>query len=112
MKRFTLSLVTLLTAVACLAQRQPSASALAGPFEVSGTVVHSVTGQPLAGVTVTLSLSPNSEPLRVFNTAPRYLPEKPPDIHPVTTSADGKFRFTGLAEGRYSLLAVKRAFSP
>ncbi len=111
MTRLVAIFAVVLASVGVLAQRQPAPSAQSGSYEVTGTVVHASTGEALAGVTVTLSLSPNAEQQRVFDTAPRYLPPNPPQIRPVVTASDGKFAFTGLPPGKYSLLAARRAFS-
>jgi protocatechuate 3,4-dioxygenase beta subunit len=114
MKRLALVFGILLLPLLAVPQRQPaSSSALAGSYQINGTLVHSLTGEPLAGVTVVLSLAPNAEPerQRVFNTAPRYAAPRPPEIRPVVTTSDGEFGFTGLRAGKYSLAASKRGFS-
>ena len=110
MKRAVL-ITILLVATATVAQR--SSPATGASYEANGTVVHALTGEPLAGVTVTLSLSPTAEPeqQRVFDTAPRYLPPTRSEIRPVVTSSDGRFRFPGLAPGKYSLAGARRGFS-
>jgi 5-hydroxyisourate hydrolase-like protein (transthyretin family) len=67
-------------------------SALAG--RITGTVVHAVTGQPLAGVDVAIS------------------PTEQQDLRTeMTTGADGRFVFENVAQGKFSLNARGRGFS-
>ncbi len=79
--------LTLLTASACAQQTR------ATKFRISGTVVNSVTGQPL-------------EQARVFVA----LPQQPGDREVGITGADGRFQFDDLAAGKYTLGAEKHGF--
>src|SRR5690349_20510170 len=102
MKRRSLTLIAFFISLACWAQRQPASAG--GAFRVSGTVVHAQTGEPIAGVTVMLSLSPSMQAdQRAFDPAPRYLPAPRNEIQPVVTAPDGRFSFNRLAPGKYSL---------
>lgn len=94
----------------CLARQQPRSSrAAAGSYQVSGTVVHALTGEPLAGVTVVLS--PNVDLSRQRGTDRTEDESRPAEIRPVLSGKDGSFAFTGLKAGKYSLSAAKRGFS-
>ena len=106
------SLTCLLAALTgtCLARQQPRSSrAAAGSYQVSGTVVHALTGEPLAGVTVVLS--PNADLSRQRGTDRTEDEARPAEIRPVLSGKDGSFAFTGLKAGKYSLSAAKRGFS-
>jgi 5-hydroxyisourate hydrolase-like protein (transthyretin family) len=61
---------------------------------ISGTVVHAVTGQPLAGIDV--SISPTEQRDLVTET---------------TTGADGRFVFENVTRGKFSLIAQGDGFS-
>jgi len=94
----------------CLARQQPRSSrAAAGSYQVNGTVVHALTGEPLAGVTVVLS--PNVDLSRQRGTDRTEDESRPAEIRPVLSGKDGSFVFTGLKAGKYSLSAAKRGFS-
>jgi hypothetical protein len=66
-------------------------------FHIAGTVVNSLTGQPVPGASV--AIAPTSEG------TDRDISKS------VMTGADGKFLFAGLAQGKYSLMATARGFS-
>jgi hypothetical protein len=61
---------------------------------IAGTIVHSITGQPLAGIDV--SISPTEQPDLSVET---------------TTGADGRFVFENVARGKFTLSAHGRGFS-
>ena len=73
-----------------------SAPALHG-FRIAGTVVNSLTGQAVPGASV--AIAPTSEG------TDRDISKS------VTTAADGKFSFTGLSQGKFSLMATARGFA-
>jgi hypothetical protein len=64
------------------------------PGRISGTVVHALTGQPLAGIDV--SISPTEHRDLVTET---------------TTGLDGRFVFENVARGKFSLIAQGSGFS-
>lgn len=74
---------------AALATGQPQAKPPA-TFEISGTAVDALTGQPLTGVHVAVA------PITARN-----------DFHIVVTGEDGRFFFDGLAKGKYALTAQR-----
>jgi hypothetical protein len=67
----------------------------AGTFRIAGTVVSKVDGHPLANAQVAIA-----------NTKARQQPLS------ILTSDDGKFEFTGIPAGKYSLNGAKRGFIP
>ncbi len=88
-----------LCAIGLSAQLQQSASAPAasGPqsYQIAGVVVNSLTGQPIAAASVAIGPTANLNG----------------DISKaITTGADGRFAFTGLVRGKYSLVAAARGF--
>ncbi|MDR3792251.1 MAG: carboxypeptidase regulatory-like domain-containing protein [Terracidiphilus sp.] len=89
-KLWTTSLLAL--AVACGAQRPvyqtPS-------YKVAGTVVNTITGEPVRGATV--KLLSQSE-----NTA----------LSTARTDDEGRFALTGISAGKYRLLAARRGYPP
>src|SRR5215467_11524879 len=86
-------LVPLVAAVCSLSAGQNATSAPAGGSRVAGMVVSKTDGHALAGARVALA-----------NTKARQ--------HPISvmTSDDGKFEFTGIPAGKYSLNGAKRGF--
>ena len=72
---------------------QKSAAPLAGDFQISGTVVDSVTGQPLSNTSVAIApvLQQNA-----FTT--------------IVTAENGHFLFAGLTAGKYTLTAQRRGY--
>lgn len=75
----------LLPVIACAFQQQPAG------FTISGTVVEHATGRPLGGILVIVS--PTTARDRLLS---------------VLTGSDGRFSFTDLPAGKYSLLAQRR----
>ena len=107
---FGLTLLLVALAGTCSARQQPRSSrTAAGSYQVNGTVVHALTGEPLAGVTVVLS--PNVELSRQRGTDRTEAEARPAEIRPVLSGRDGSFAFTGLKADKYSLSAAKRGFS-
>ena len=100
----------LLSVAGIAAQQAPAAPSSAMPprpaasaaqqnhgFRIAGTIVNSLTGQPLPGASVAIApTSQGSE--REISTS-------------VRTGADGRFAFTGLTLGKYSLMAAARGFT-
>jgi hypothetical protein len=108
MKRLLLLLVT---CIACAAAQQPSKPArptTAATYQVSGKVIHAITGEPLAATVVTLS--PSIDPQR---RGPVNLVEesRSEEIHPVVSGSDGSFAFPNVKPGKYMLSAMRRGFS-
>jgi uncharacterized surface anchored protein len=91
------ALLSVLAALPVQAQSRPPASAgtaVAGIYRVAGTVVNSVTGEPVRGATVgVLTLEDSSR------------------IGAAQSSNDGRFSIGGLAAGKYQLTASKRGYS-
>ncbi len=101
--------VALLLTATCVAWQQPKQPrAGSSNYEVSGRVVNAVTSEPLAGVTVSLSLNQEGPRQRMLNRGndPSRL-----EINPVVTDKDGGFAFSGLKPGKYSLGGAKRGFA-
>ncbi len=89
--------LALLIAALCLPLRSPaqnSAPAQDGTFRIAGTVVSKSDGHPLANARVILA-----------SVKARQSPQS------VITSDDGKFEFTGMPAGKYSLTGAKRGFT-
>lgn len=91
MRFFSRTLVSVLFAAA-LAAGQPQAKPPA-TFEISGTAVDALTGQPLTGVHVAVA------PVAARNT-----------FRIVVTGEDGRFFFDGLAKGKYTLTAQRTGY--
>jgi len=83
----------LLLAAGLSAQAAPARSTTT--YRIAGKAVDSLTGQPLAGVRVSIYATENSELSRR-----------------VITGAAGHFAFTGLPAGKYSLLASALGYRP
>lgn len=62
-------------------------------FQISGTVVHALNGEPLAGVEV--AIAPTA---------------KRDDFETTVTDASGRFLFKGVAAGKYVLMGKRRGF--
>ncbi len=67
------------------------------PLRIAGVVVNSLSGQPVPSVRVAIA--------RVTQGTDRDIDQA------VTTGPDGKFAFTGLTRGKYSLMATARGYS-
>ena len=99
--------LTLVLALAAL-----PAALRAQQFEVAGRVTDAVAGTPLAHAAVAiepLEDSPGGAP------APRFGRQRgapPTALAAATTGADGSFRFSGVAAGRYALRASRRGYLP
>jgi 5-hydroxyisourate hydrolase-like protein (transthyretin family) len=90
LKRACWFALTLLLALAPLpAHPQPAA----GPYRIAGTVVNSVTGEPVARATVALLAEANSE-----------------TVGTVETDSEGRFALARLPAAKYQLTASKRGF--
>ncbi len=74
-----------------------AAAPVAQPLRISGTAVNSLTGQPVAAARVASA--------RVTRGTDRDISQS------VTTGPDGRFLFTGLTRGKYSLMAAARGFT-
>jgi len=83
--------IVLLEALSLYAQ---SARPAPAGGRIAGTILNVVTGQPLAGIDV--SISPTEQRDQVTET---------------TSGADGRFGFENVAKGKYSLIAQGRGFS-
>jgi hypothetical protein len=92
-----IALLVVLAALRVPAQSGPPAkvgAAVAGVYRVAGTVVNSVTGEPVRGATVAvLTLEDSSR------------------IGAAQSGNDGSFSIGGLAAGKYQLTASKRGYS-
>jgi len=82
--------LVLLLSACVIAQQAP---ARPSGFRISGTVVNSATGQPLAQMRVFLGR-----------------PQEREDREVVITGSDGRFQFDGISAGKYTLGAVKPGF--
>lgn len=83
------------------AAQQPSTPALtAAPktFQISGTVVHAQTGEPLAQTRITIG-PPTAGSRNQF-----------PDLQSVVTGEDGRFLFKNVSSGKYALVAERHGF--
>jgi hypothetical protein len=87
-----------LFAIGLSAQPQPTASTPeAQRYRIAGVVVNSLTGQPLAAISVAI--------------APTTPQGSSRDVsQDVVTDNDGRFAFPGLTRGKYSLMATARGF--
>lgn len=83
---------TLMLLCAGLAAQQPPAG-----LRIGGTVVNSLTGQPVPSATVAIAPVSQGEERSVSSS--------------VSTGPDGHFLFAGLKRGKYSLMATARGFS-
>src|SRR5215470_18843530 len=83
--------IVLLEALSLYAQ---SARPAPAGGRIAGTILNVVTGQPLAGIDV--SISPTEQRDQVTET---------------TSGADGRFGFENVAKGKYNLIAQGRGFS-
>ncbi len=81
-----------LASIAAVAQA-PTAKPVAPSFRISGTVVNAISGEPVPRAEVQIGRSQGQKPLQS-----------------VLTPVDGRFRFEGLAPGKYWLSAQRRGF--
>jgi hypothetical protein len=88
--------------IALAAQTQPATS----KATLSGTVINAVTKQPVRRADVTLM--PATTQMAVVYSAPGG----PPGQRQTTTDADGKFTFTDVEGGRYTLRAQRQGLMP
>jgi 5-hydroxyisourate hydrolase-like protein (transthyretin family) len=79
------------------ASRRTTAPPAAQGFRIAGVIVNSLTGQPVPSARVAIA--------RVTQGSPRDINQA------ITTGADGRFSFTGLTRGKYSLMAMARGSS-
>ena len=82
-------------AIVCGAQAQQSPRASKGEYQIGGTMIGSLSGQPLAGVSVLIAPVENREALQTTR-----------------TGSDGRFSFAGLTRGKYALGAGRRGYPP
>jgi 5-hydroxyisourate hydrolase-like protein (transthyretin family) len=87
-------IVTLVLSASPSLSRAQTAKTSGAAGRITGTVVHAVTGQPLAGIDVAISPTEQSD-LRTE----------------ITTGSDGRFVFENVASGKYTLSAQGRGFS-
>jgi len=82
------------------------AQATQGDYSFSGTVVNSVTGEPVRSARVSLTEMPQIDPAT-------GMPSNGPDLSPKTarTGPGGGYLFAGLREGQYMLNAFKPGFN-
>jgi hypothetical protein len=85
------TLLVLLAALFSSAQTKPTAQR--SKYQISGTLVNSITGEPVAKARVTIAPVNARDQITEF-----------------TTGADGRFSFAGLATGKYSLMARHRGY--
>jgi hypothetical protein len=74
-------------------QNRPSPPATTGPFQISGTLVDFVTSEPLSNARV--AIAPATQ-RNAFTT--------------IVTADDGRFFFSGLVPGKYTLTAQRRGY--
>ena len=95
-RRFTLVLVCAIAICSCVVgmaeQQQPSAARHQG-FVIAGVLVNSVTGQPVHGASVVIAPVTMRSSTQIAR-----------------TGADGRFSFSGLAAGKYSIEATAHGY--
>src|SRR5215467_4730112 len=89
----SLLIATVWLSVVSLSTAQNSTSAPEGTFRIAGTIVSKTDEHPLTNARVILA-----------SVKARQSPQS------VITSDDGKFEFTGMPAGKYSLTGAKRGF--
>jgi len=88
----------LLFALGLPAQQRQAAPAATGPqhYRIAGTVVNSLTGQPVPSASVAIALTTQGIDREISMS--------------FITGSDGRFSFSGLTRGKYSLMATARGF--
>src|SRR5437899_2955294 len=106
--RMTLTAILFLSAMGAAGAQSARSAAADGTFQISGTAVNAVGGQPVGQARISLINVNFSESLPSFfvagSTSDRSV------LQAVTTGESGRFSFTGLPAGRYSLIAECRGF--
>src|ERR1700753_1143782 len=91
-------IILLALAGAAFAQNgQPASQGVSNAFRIQGTVVNSLTGQPVSTASVALAPTLRGSDRSISRS--------------VTTGPDGRFVFAGLGRGKYSLMAMARGYS-
>lgn len=90
--RLNFYIATALAAIGLVAQTAPPVKPPTG-YPIVGTVVSSTSGQPLSGAAVSITPTENRHATQTMQ-----------------TRADGRFAFTGLPAGKYSLTASARGY--
>jgi hypothetical protein len=95
----------LLSALGAASGQNTESPPAGGSFQISGTAVNALGGQPVAHARISM-ISTSDSPLlfRIDTTGDRSV------LQNVTTAADGRFTFKDLQPGRYSLIAECRGF--
>jgi hypothetical protein len=76
-----------------------------GNFQISGTAVNAIGGQPLAKTKISIiTVSDELVPFSIGSTSGRSV------LQSMTTAEDGKFMFQDVPEGKYSLVAESKGF--
>jgi hypothetical protein len=105
MIRVSASAITVLLFVTIAATAQETSSAASGNFQISGTAVNAIGGQPVARVKISIiSTSDDPAPNATWNTSDQSV------LQSMITAGDGKFVFKDVPEGKYLLIAESRAF--
>lgn len=93
------SLTFLLLVAACLSAQQQQAKPAVNNrgFRIAGTVISSVTGQPVASASVAIAPTVQGEDREIAKS--------------VMTGSDGRFAFDNLPRGKYSLMATAHGYS-
>ncbi len=86
-----------LFAVSLSAQQRPASGAAPQHYRITGTVVNSLTGQPVPSASV--AIAPTTQGME-RDISKSFL-----------TGPDGRFSFSDLTHGKYSLMAAARGFS-
>src|SRR6185312_11231923 len=110
MKRAMVFALVLWSCAACGQQaKTPRVAAVTATYEVSGVVVNAVSGEALAGVTVTLG-PPASGPARPIRPGQRIPSNN--NVRQTRSAPDGSFAFDHVTPGKYSLGGTRHGFAP
>ncbi|MGC2108810.1 MAG: carboxypeptidase regulatory-like domain-containing protein [Candidatus Korobacteraceae bacterium] len=90
-------LCVVLFAASLPAQQRQGNATVSHSYRIAGTVVNSVTGQPLASASVAIAPTSQGMERDISNS--------------VTTGSDGHFSFDNLPRGKYSLMAMARGYT-